>query len=282
MPNFAPVKNSLRRWFTAIPFFILLGLIVGVVVAVPLVPSPKVATINISGTIFYQYEVDAVLDMLKRARLDNSIRAVVLRIDSPGGSASAVEQIYLDVLRLRQEKPVVTSIGTIAASGGYYVAAASNEIYAEPTSLVGSIGVWVSLPQREQLDEGLGTSGPFKATGFSHRQVVGTLEMVRQGFVGAVTSQRGDRLKLSEEEVSQARIYLGVESLRSGLIDNIGTVTAAAEKAADLAGLRNYQVVEIQSSGLTSIYFFGPSDLAKLKAQTGLIPKYYYLYFESE
>ncbi len=275
-------KRILRRWFISLPFFVALGLILGAVIAILLIPKPVIATISIAGVISDQSQVDDVLDALERARFDNSIRAVILRIDSPGGGVSAVEQIYLDVLRLRQQKPVVVSVGTIAASGGYYVAVAANFIYAEPTSQVGSIGAWVSLPEPEKLDENVATTGPFKATGYSKRKAMGVLDMVRQEFVEAVVRQRGARLKLSEEEVSQAQIYVGVEALRCGLIDAIGTRTAAVEKAASLAGIRNYEVGELSITSLPPLWFFGPSDLQGLKAQTGLIPKYYYLYFESE
>ena len=102
--------------------------------------------------------------------------------------------------------------------------------------------------------------------------------MVRQEFVEAVISQRGDRIKISEEELSRAEIYVGVESLRYGLIDDIGTSTAAIEKAASLAGIRNYGVVELHIPEPV-IWFFNLQDL---KSQTSLVPIYYYLYFEQE
>ncbi len=282
MPKLESIKRLLRRWFTSIPFFVLLSLILGFAIAIPVIPKPNIATITISGTILSQSYVDDILDMLQRARDDDNIKAVVLRIDSPGGGASATEQIYLDLLRLGQQKPVVASVGTIAASGGYYVAVASDFIYAEPTSQLGSIGAWVSLPSPEELDEDVGTTGPFKATGRSRRKALGVLEMVRQEFVEAVMSQRGGRLLLSEEELSQAQIYVGVESLRYGLIDDIGTRTAAIEKAASLAGLRNYEVEEFYIAPPIIFLFFGSSDLEALKSQTSTFPIYYYLYFESE
>ena len=269
-----------RRWFVSLPFFALFGLILGGLISVAVIPRPTIATITISGEILDQAYTDDILDRLEDAREDSSIKAVVLRIDSPGGGASATEQIYLDVLRLRQQKPVVVSVGTIAASGGYYVAVASNFIYTEPTSQVGSIGVWSRLPQPEELEEDVITSGPFKATGRSRRKAIGHLEIVRQGFVEAVMSQRGDRLKLSEEQLSRAEIYLGVESLGYGLTDAIGTRTDAMDKAASLAGIRNYTVVELDTGQPSYLFFF--SDVEDLKSQTSLIPIYYYLYFESE
>ena len=176
---------------------------------------------------------------------------------------------------------MVACIGAKGASGGYYIAVASNFIYAQPTSQLGNIGAWVSLPSPEELDEDTLTTGLFKATGGSRRRAIGWLEMVRQEFVEAVMSQRGDRLKLSEEELSQAEIYLGVESLRYGLIDDIGTVSAALKRAASLAGIRNYEVVKPYISK-PSLGFWGFSDMEELKSQAGLMPIYYYLYFESE
>ncbi len=275
-------RKLLRRWFTSIPFFVVLGLVIGGLIAVPLIPKPSIAIINVSGTILGEAYVVDILDMLHNAQDDNSVRAVVLRIDSPGGGASATEQIFLDMLRLRQKKPVVVSIGPMAASGGYYIAVASNFIYAEPTSQIGSIGAWVSMPEPEEIDEDIGSTGPFKATGRSRRKTIGVLEMVRQGFVEAVMSQRGERLKLSAEELSRAEIYPGIESLRYGLIDGIGTRTDAVEKAASLAGIRNYEVKELNIISQQFFFFFGSADLATLKSQTGLMPVYYYLYFEQE
>jgi len=188
----------------------------------------------------------------------------------------------LDILRLRQHKPVVTSIGMMGLSGGYYIAVASNFIYAEPTSQVGSIGAWSTLPTAEELEEHVITSGPFKATGGPRRKYMGVLETFRQQFVEAVTSQRGDRLKMSEEKLSRAEIYAGAESLRRGLIEDIGTSTAAIDKAASLAGIRNYGVVELKIPKPTTLKYPSPSNIKDLRSQTSTVPIYYYLYFESE
>ncbi len=280
MARLESAKRLARRWFTSIPFFVVLGLVLGGLISLPAIPKPNIATMTISGPIFNQDYVNGILDKLEYARNNASIKAVVLQIDSPGGGVSAIEQIYLDVLRLRQHKPVVVSVGTVAASGGYYVAVASNFIYAEPSSNIGNIGAWVSLPEPAELDEDVGTTGPFKAIGGSRRKTIAHLEMIRQEFVGAVMLQRGDRLQLSEEELSRAEIYVGVEGLRYGLIDEIGTRTAAIEKAASLAGLRNYGIVKIRFINQSLSWSFGSSYLEALKSQTGLMPVYYYLYFE--
>ena len=178
--------KRLVNWLASIPLLALLGLILGTLISVPVIPRPNIGTISISGVILEQTYTDDILDMLSYARYESSIKAVVLKIDSPGGAAGVIEQIYLDLLQLRQCKPVVTSVGASAASGGYYIAVASNFIYAEPTSLLGSIGGWISLPSPEELGEDILTSGPFKATGGSQRRVVGMLDTFRQQFVAAV------------------------------------------------------------------------------------------------
>ena len=282
MPRLESAKRTARRWFTSIPFFVVLGLVLGALIFIPLIPRPYIATITISGAIVDQAYVDGILDTLRYARDDDSIKAVVLQIDSPGGGASTSEQIYLDVLQLRQRKPVVASVGTIAASGGYYVAIASNFIYAEPTSVVGSVGAWMTLPAPEEPDEDTVTSGRFKATGSSRRKAFATLETFRQQFITAVISHRGERLKLPELELTQAATYTGTESLGYGLIDDIGTSTAAIEKAASLARVKNYGVMELPVEEEPVFLFFSSADLEDLKSRTGLVPAYYYLYFESE
>ena len=282
MPRLESMKRLMRRWFWSIPFFVVIGLILGFLISITAVSKPTIATINVSGVIREQAYVDSILGMLRYARNNDSIKAVVLHINSPGGSAGAIEQIYLDLLPLRQKKPVVASIGTIGASGGYYVAIASNFIYAEPTSFLGSVGVWSNLPSPEQLDENIITSGPLKATGGSRRKYTGVLETFKRQFVEAVTSQRGDRLKISEEELSRAEIYTGRESLRYGLIDDIGTVTVAVEKAGRLAGIRHYGVVALYIPEPVTMFLFPSSDFEALKSQPSLVPLYYYLYFEQE
>jgi len=281
MSRLESVKRTVCRWFSSIPFFVLLGLILGCFISVAVIPKPNIGIISISSPLVEQTYTDNILDMLKYARDNNNIKAVVLQINSPGGSASDIEPIYLEVLRLRQQKPVVASVGTIAASGGYYIAIASNFIYAEPTSLLGSIGAWSSLPHPEELGEDVITSGPFKATGGSGRKALSMLETMKQQFSTAVTSQRGDRLKLSGDELSRAEIYSGTESLRYGLIDAIGTrTTDAIAKAASLAGIRNYGVVKLEIRQPSS--WLSLLSMKDLKARTGLTPTYYYLYFESE
>ena len=203
----------MRRWFTSIHFFILLGLLLGGLVSIPVVPRPDIAVITISGPILTQTAADDILAELRSARDDSSIKAIVLQIDSPGGSASAIEPIYLDILQLRQHKPVVAYIGARGASGGYYIAVASNFIYAGPSSSVGSIGVIGVLPTPEKPDENILTTGPFKTSGGSRRKAVSEIATLQQQFIKAGITQSGDRFKLSAPELSRAAIYNGSEGL---------------------------------------------------------------------
>ncbi|MBI2852034.1 MAG: S49 family peptidase [Chloroflexi bacterium] len=274
------MKRFLRRVFTSFLFFMLVGVALGIAVAVPVIPRPKIVTISISGPMLDQAFTDDALDTLRKLGKDNSVRAVVLQIDSPGGGASLVEPVYLELLRLRQKKPVIAVVGSMAASGGYYLAAAADYIYAQPTSQVGSIGVFSGLPQAEQLAEDLLTSGLFKATGGSKRKAIEELEMVRQEFVSAVTLQRGGRLTLSDQQISLGALYLGTDALRYGLIDEIGPVTVAIERAAEMARIRNYEVVKKTIFQPLPFFFF--FSVEQMKAQISSAPGYYYLYFESK
>lgn len=283
MPRPEKIKTLVRRWLTSVPFFVLLGLILGGLISIPVIPRPNIGTITISGTILEQSYADDISHMLSYARVENSIKAIVLQIDSPGGGASVTEQVYLDILRLGQQKPLVAAIGTSGASGGYYIAVPANFIYAEPTSQIGSIGAWMSLPSPEELDEDTLTSGPFKKTGGSRRKAFSTLETFRQQFVTAVMSHRGERLKLAKVELSRAEIYTGVEGLKYGLIDGIGTSTDAIEKAASLTGVRNYGVIDINRElGVRQPSYWPFLSIEDLKSRTGTFPAYYYLHFELE
>jgi len=281
------VKNKMEVWFTPTPIFlvwgwIILALIIGGLISVfsfrEFIAKPEVGVIRISGPILFQEQTDEILEQLRYAKEKKTIKAVVLEIDSPGGEASVVEGIYLALLRLREEKPIVASINQRGASGGYYIALASNFIYAKPDSEIGSIGAWTSLPYPEMPSEDILPTGPFKDTGMTRQKAVGQLEMLRQSFLGVVLFHRGEKLKISADELTKAEVYTGIEGLGAGLIDEIGSNFDAIEKAADYAGIAHYQVVDIaekmaekvqtEKRGVTQ-----PTTESKKE----LLPTYYYL-----
>lgn len=181
---------------------------------------------------------------INQAITNDTIKAVVLQINSPGGSANLVEQIYLDILELKQRKPVVVSVA-MALSGGYYIAVAADYIFAHPSSMVGNIGVIGTGPPTVIPSESTLETGPYKITGFSNLLFPFNLSHVLDSFTKAVENGRGSRLKLSSIELKRGMVYLGSEALEAGLVDEMGSLQKAVNYAADEAGLVDYDLVDI-------------------------------------
>jgi protease-4 len=245
------VEMKVKEWLGLFPVRIGIAVLCGLAVVFLGVWLPKkapssepaVGVIAISGTIQSSTATE-VVDMLRYAAEEGKIAGVVLEVESFGGGATPTEEIYLAILHLKEKKPVVVSL-TDGLSGGYYIAAAGNYIYAKPSSFVGNVGVRWGLPSSEEVEEDLVLTGPYKATGFSIESAMDALELVKEGFLQAVIVQRGERLKMTKEELSQARVYTGVEAMNNGLVDAIGARPDALAKVAELAGLRTYKVVDI-------------------------------------
>jgi protease-4 len=223
------------------------SIIIGIFIFNFFIKIPNVGVITIDTTIMDEETKDEIVKTLRYARDDNSIKAVVLEMNCPGGEASKIEEIYLEVLRLRSEKPVITSIDGMSVSGGYYIAAASNFIYAKPSSEIGGIGVISVLPSSESLDEVHITTGPYKSTQ-SKKHYASQVEMIKQYFVESIIAQRKDRLNIDKENLSKAEIYTGIEGMRYGLVDGIGSRSDAIEKAASYANIANYGLVDINKA----------------------------------
>lgn len=199
-----------------------------------------VAVVNIDETISSASAQDTI-QKLRELRSNESVKAVVLRISSPGGSASASESMYMAVKRLENEKPVYTSVDQYAASGAYYTAVPSDRIYVTPASIVGHVGVIGTAPS-----DGLSpaaTTGPDKAhRGMTRDQYYASLESMKRSFVGAVMNERGENLTVSRETVAEASAYNGGRAVQTGYADEIGGLEAAISDAAAAAGLSEYQV----------------------------------------
>ena len=223
---------------------VVLPLIVGLYAAPRLVAQPKVGVIRLS------YDINSgtsyeITEQLNYAREHGDIKAVVLIINSPGGSAAYSEELYLAVLNTREKMPVVASIDLMAASGAYYMAAAANEIYAKPTSNVGSVGVIAQLPTEVYIEEDLLTTGPYKAFGGTRDGSVRQIERAKFAFLQAVSVGRDERLKISLTDLSRAEIYTGVQAWEYGLVDDLISTEEAISRAADMAHVKNYEVVEL-------------------------------------
>jgi len=210
----------------------------------------KIAVVRIEGMISSDV-AQRTVEQLTKYREDSSIGAIVLRIDSPGGGVASSQDIYEEVKRLRTNgKLVVASLGSLAASGGYYVACAVERIFANPGTITGSIGVIVQLANAEALLRKIGiestviTSGPFKAIGNptqplrpEEREVFQALvDDVYQQFVEAVATGRN----LPYAEVRQhadGRIFTGRQAKESHLVDELGTLQDAVSYAASTIGV---------------------------------------------
>jgi protease-4 len=202
---------------------------------------------------------DTLSDLLADARRDDKVKAVVLRVDSPGGSAFAAEQIRAELLALKQAgKPVVVSMGSYAASGGYWISADADKIFASPTTLTGSIGVFgmfatidKALAQFGVHTDGVGTTdyvgvGPTRALPDHVGQAIQlSVEDTYQRFVGLVSKGRG----LSSQEAEKAaegRVWTGEDAKTLGLVDEFGNLDDAIKAAAELANLKEWQVTPIE------------------------------------
>jgi protease-4 len=245
-----------RRVLRSYVLFVVLGLIVGLVLA-PVAfdlssgPSDTVAVVPLEGSIDGA-SANAVSAQLDRARTDSSVKAIVIVANSGGGTAAGSETLYLASKRAAEAKPVVASVDAAAASGAYYTIAPADAIYTKPSSVVGSIGVRAPLPLDVEPNDLEGTTGPNKLTGYDQREFYYVLESLRRAFVGAVIESRGDRLTLSESEVSQAQIYSGGQAVGNGLADEIGDRNAAIEEAARRANLDSYRVRVYRPDGTTT------------------------------
>lgn len=200
----------------------------------------------------------ALASTIRKTRADSTVKAVVLRVNSPGGSALASDVIWREVVLTKREKPVVVSMGGYAASGGYYISCAADYIFAEPTTLTGSIGVFGMVPNFGKVAGNLGldfdvvssnketlaTAGyrPLSEAQFAAMQA--NVENTYKVFVSRVCEGRGKTFA-EVDSIAQGRVWMGVDAKRLGLVDALGNLDDAIDHAAELAGLGAYAVEEL-------------------------------------
>jgi protease-4 len=224
-------------------------LVIGLWLAQWLFPQPAVGIIRLQDDIWLG-SAELVRAQIQEARDDPSIKAVVLQLDSPGGEVVAGQTIYLELQNLRREMPVVGSIDSLAASGGYWVALATEPIYAKPSSSIGNVGAFTFIPLELPVNDLILTSGPFKLSASTREHVLREVEGIKQEYLATILSQRGERLNATPAELSQGLVYPGREALRLGLIDHLGSRTEAIATAAEQAGIDHYQVIDLQERAL--------------------------------
>ncbi len=257
---------------------IVLGAAIGAAVFQLFIGRPKVAVINIVNGEINSESTPQMLRALQHAGGDPRVKAVVIKLSSPGGGTADSTLLYMEVVKLREKKPVVVAVTDMAASGGYHLLLGASYVYANPASFIGNIGVILWLPRQGGPSENILTSGPFKRTGGSERMYITVLESLKNAFVKTVVAQRGDRLKMTADEVADGRIYLALEAVKLGLVDELGDDSDAIRKAAALARIRNYQVVdvnqELEDDGVELVYAKrGSYSLASF------VPEFPYLYY---
>ena len=196
---------------------------------------------------------------LEDLKNDDDIKAVVLRVNSPGGDAYASEQIWHQVTELRKKKPVVVSMGDYAASGGYYMSCGANWIVAEPNTLTGSIGIFGIFPDLSGLvTEKLGVKfdevktnansafGNIAARPFSATEMAMLQGYINRGYATFLNRvSQGRKMSVDNiDKIAQGRVWLGNEALKIKLVDQLGGIKEAVEKAAQLAKLKDYGLAE--------------------------------------
>lgn len=221
-------------------------LLVGLWLAQAVVPQPAVGIIRLNTEIWPD-SAALVMAQIEEAREDPTIQAVVVQLDCPGGEVAASQALYLELQALRREMPVVASIDGMATSGAYYVAMASDPVYAKPSSTVGNVGVWGYIPPDLGVNEVILASGPFKLTASNRDEFLRWIEGIRLEFLETVFSQRGDRIQIARVELSQGLAYPGREAVRLGLIDRLGSETEAIRAAAEQAGIAPYGVIDLEA-----------------------------------
>ncbi|WP_261857244.1 signal peptide peptidase SppA [Photobacterium sanguinicancri] len=219
---------------------------------------------------------DTTAAMLRDARLDDNVKAVILRVDSPGGSAFASEVIRNQVDALKQAgKPVVVSMSSLAASGGYWISSSADKIIAQPTTITGSIGIFAILTTFEKglekmgvYNDGVGTT-PFAGVGVTRELPEGVAQVFQLGvehgyqrFIGLVSQYRNMSLDQADH-IAQGRVWTGKDAMDLGLVDQLGDFDDAIAAAANLAELDSYELQWITEE-LTPAELFLQSFTAKI------------------
>jgi protease-4 len=253
-----------------------------------------VGIVEVTGVILDSKDV---INQIKRFRANDSVKAIVLRVDSSGGPVGPSQEIYREIQKTVGTKKIVASMGSMAASGGYYIAAAADGIMANPGTVTGSIGVISIYTNFEELLEKIGLtttvikSGEYKDMGSTFRDMTEAEEKILQDFSDKIKSQfvsavaEGRDMPLEKvESLADGRIYTGEEAVDHGLVDRLGNLEDAIEWAGRMAGIegeiRTIYVREKRFSLLEAI--LGASQDALINYLSRQFPQTAYLMSPSE
>jgi protease-4 len=226
--------------------------------------SEKIAVIYANGDIVggagtdEEVASDDYKELIRKARLDKSVKAIVLRVNSPGGSALASDVIWREVSLAKKEKPVIVSMGDVAASGGYYIACNANKVFANESTITGSIGVFSIIPNIESfLKNKIGITtdrvktGPYADMGSMDRALTApeirffqaSTDSIYHTFKSRVSEGRKKNMEYVDS-IAQGRVWTGSRGLAVGLVDEIGTLSDAIKAAAAMAKVKSYKLKE--------------------------------------
>jgi len=240
------MKKLLVFFIILIMIIAILSLFITVTHRVSLVD--RVALIRVEGVIIDSKEI---VEELRDYSEDPSIKAVILRIESPGGAVAPAQEIYEEILKIKKKKKVIVSMGSVAASGGYYIASPADMIVANPGTLTGSIGVIMEIPNIKGLMDKIGIetqviksgrhkdmASAFKALTEEERRILQRiLDDVHEQFIKAVAEGRG--MKIEEvRRLADGRIFTGRMAKEAGLVDELGNLEDAIMLAGKLSGIK--------------------------------------------
>ena len=210
----------------------------------------NVGIVTIEGTITSS---DEILKQLRKFRKKSSVKAIVLRINSPGGTVAPAQEIYREIEKVRKKKPVVSSIETVGASAAYYIASNSDKIVCSAGTITGSIGVIMMLPEIDKIIEKIGVSvniikaGKFKDIGTGFRPLTGEERNILENFANSIHEQfindvaAGRKDKIEKEKlrtIADGQFFTGEKAKEIGLVDTIGNFYDAVKIAAELGGIK--------------------------------------------
>ena len=275
--------------------FIILFLVILIVISalfaffqkeVPL--KEKVAIVNVEGPILQaKHTVDEIKDYVK----DKSIKAIVLRVDSPGGGVVPSQEIYEEVRKAAAQKKVIVSMGSVAVSGGYYISAPASRIIANPGTITGSIGVIMEVPNIKGLMDKIGVkteviksgkhkdiASVFREMGSEEKEIIqGVMNDVHEQFIKAVSD--GRRIPIEDvRKIADGRIFSGNQAAKIGLVDEIGDLEYAIKTAAKMAGIKGEPEIVIKKERhpiLDLIKGKMPEEILKIMPKAEL--KYMYI-----
>lgn len=236
---------------------------------------------------------ETIVKALREARLDSTVKAIVFRVNSPGGSALASDVMWREVCLAKASKPLVVSMGDVAASGGYYISCAANRIFAQPNTITGSIGVFGMIPNAQKaLSEKLGitidTVNTNKhsdvgtilraATPDEYNYIQKSVEDIYNVFITKVAEGR-KMSKNNVDSIGQGRVWSGTDALKIKLVDEIGGMNDAIAYAAKLAKISNYKLIDLpkQKDPIEELFSNGADEIEARTMKANLGEQYIYI-----